>query len=65
MECVNARVTRFRSQPGLRAAGPGAGGRPGNFAFLMYPCAMTPSGQKDALDPAQFHYEISSREIQM
>ena len=44
---------------------PGAGGRPGNFAFLMYPCAMTPSGQKDALDPAQFHYEISSREIQM
>jgi transglutaminase-like putative cysteine protease len=42
---------------------PGADGRPMNFAFLMYPCAFTASGQPNALDPARFRYEITSREI--
>ncbi len=31
--------------------------------FLMYPCAMTPNGQADCLDPASFRYEITSREV--
>jgi transglutaminase-like putative cysteine protease len=42
---------------------PGAGKRTPNFAFLMYPCAFTTNGQPDALDPARFHYEITSREV--
>jgi transglutaminase-like putative cysteine protease len=42
---------------------PGAGQDRPNFAFLMYPCAITASGQPDALDPARFRYEIASREI--
>ena len=42
---------------------PGAGQEKSNFAFLMYPCAMTAEGQPDALDPARFRYEITSREI--
>jgi transglutaminase-like putative cysteine protease len=42
---------------------PGAGHEQSNFAFLMYPCAMTAKGQPNALDPARFKYEITSREI--
>jgi transglutaminase-like putative cysteine protease len=42
---------------------PGAGQQLSNFAFLMYPCAFTAKGQLDALDPARFRYEITSREI--
>lgn len=34
-----------------------------NFAFLMYPCAFTTTGQPDCLDPGRFKYEITSREI--
>ncbi|WP_419899536.1 transglutaminase-like domain-containing protein [Roseomonas sp. USHLN139] len=34
-----------------------------NFAFLMYPCAFTPAGQPDCLDPASFRYAISAREL--
>jgi len=42
---------------------PGAGERVPNFAFLMYPCTFTGTGQPDTLDPARYHYEITSREI--
>ncbi len=42
---------------------PDAGTRRPNFAFLMYPCAFTSTGQPDCLDPAAFHYEITSREL--
>jgi transglutaminase-like putative cysteine protease len=42
---------------------PGAGAEQPNFAFLMYPCAITANGQPDPLNPAGFHYEISAREI--
>jgi Transglutaminase-like superfamily len=42
---------------------PGAGGRKSNFAFLMYPCALTATGQPDTLDPANFRYEINAREL--
>jgi hypothetical protein len=41
----------------------GAGKRTPNFVFLMYPCAFTSNGQPDALDPARFRYEITSREV--
>jgi transglutaminase-like putative cysteine protease len=41
---------------------PGAGQQPPNFSFLMYPCAFTTAGQPNALDPARFRYEITSRE---
>lgn len=34
-----------------------------NFAFLMYPCAFTATGQPDCLDPARFRYEITAREL--
>lgn len=37
--------------------------RPMNANFLMYPCAMTPAGELDCLDPANFRYEIASREL--
>ena len=36
-----------------------------NFAFLMYPCAFTTSGQPDCLDPAHFRYELTSREVKI
>ncbi len=42
---------------------PGAGQEKSNFSFLMYPCAITATGQPDALDPARFKYEITSREL--
>ncbi len=42
---------------------PGAGQEKTNFAFLMYPCAITAKGQPNSLDPARFRYEITSREI--
>ncbi len=42
---------------------PGAGGQRPNFAFLMYPCAFTATGQPNCLDPARFRYEITSREL--
>ena len=42
---------------------PNSGDRRPNFTFLMYPCAFTSTGQPDCLDPAQFQYEIRSREI--
>jgi transglutaminase-like putative cysteine protease len=35
-----------------------------NFPFLMYPCAFTPAGQPDCLDPHGFAYEITSREVE-
>jgi Transglutaminase-like superfamily len=41
----------------------GASGAISNFAFLMYPCAFTATGQPDCLDPAHFRYEITSREL--
>jgi transglutaminase-like putative cysteine protease len=34
-----------------------------NFAFLMYPCAFTATGQPNCLDPAHFRYDITSREV--
>ena len=43
------------------------GAEPGhvpNFPFLMYPCAFTPAGQPDCLDPHGFAYEITSREVE-
>jgi transglutaminase-like putative cysteine protease len=43
---------------------PGAGRDKSNFAFLMYPCAITATGQADALDPARFQYQIIAREVQ-
>ena len=42
---------------------PDSGARRPNFTFLMYPCAFTSMGQPDCLDPAQFHYEITSHEL--
>lgn len=43
---------------------PGAGEQQKpNFAFLMYPCAFTSAGQPDCLNPPQFAYEITSREV--
>ncbi len=42
---------------------PGAGQDRPNFAFLMYPCAFTATGQPNGLDPARFQYEITSREL--
>jgi transglutaminase-like putative cysteine protease len=42
---------------------PGSGQEKSNFSFLMYPCAITATGQPDALDPAHFQYEITSREL--
>ena len=42
---------------------PGAGQQRPNFAFLMYPCASTVTGQPNCLDPARFRYEITSQEL--
>ena len=42
---------------------PGSGWDKPNFSFLMYPCAITATGQPDALDPVRFRYEISAREL--
>ncbi|WP_159995876.1 transglutaminase family protein [Roseomonas sp. 18066] len=43
---------------------PGAlGQQKPNFAFLMYPCAFTPAGQPDCLDPSSFRYAITAREV--
>ena len=42
---------------------PGANGQKSNFAFLMYPCALTTIGQPNTLDPGSFRYEITAREI--
>jgi hypothetical protein len=35
----------------------------GSIGFLMYPQAETKAGLLDCLDPDNFKYEISSREI--
>jgi transglutaminase-like putative cysteine protease len=40
---------------------PGSSGVP--VGFLMYPQAETDSGRLDSLDPDNFHYEITAREI--
>ena len=40
---------------------PGSSGAPVNF--LMYPQAETADGRLDCLDPDNFKYEISAREI--
>ena len=40
---------------------PGSSGRP--VGFLMYPQAETGSGRLDCLDPDNFKYEITSREV--
>lgn len=37
--------------------------RPMDENFLMYPCAMTPKGELNQLDPAGFRYSITSKEI--
>jgi transglutaminase-like putative cysteine protease len=37
--------------------------RPMEENFLMYPCAMTPKGELDQLDPAGFRYSITSKQI--
>lgn len=42
---------------------PGAAGQRPNFAFLMYPCAFTVTGQPNCLDPSSFRYEITAREV--
>jgi transglutaminase-like putative cysteine protease len=40
---------------------PGSSGPP--LHFFMYPQAETSEGRQDSLDPANFHYEITSREL--
>jgi hypothetical protein len=40
---------------------PGSSGAP--VAFLMYPQAETSEGRIDCLDPDNFRYEITSREV--
>jgi hypothetical protein len=40
---------------------PGASGPP--LVFFMYPQAETADGRLDCLDPANFKYEITSREV--
>ena len=40
---------------------PGSSGAP--VGFLMYPQAETADGRLDSLDPDNFHYEITAREI--
>jgi len=40
---------------------PGSNGAP--VGFFMYPQAETPEGRLDSLDPDNFKYEITSREI--
>jgi transglutaminase-like putative cysteine protease len=40
---------------------PGGSGAP--LPFLMYPQAQTANGRLDSLDPANFQYEITSKEI--
>ena len=40
---------------------PGSSGLP--VGFLMYPQAETESGRLDSLDPDNFRYEITAREI--
>jgi transglutaminase-like putative cysteine protease len=42
---------------------PGAGAQTPNFGFLMYPCAFTESGTPDCLDPPNFQYRITAREL--
>ncbi len=42
---------------------PGAKAKKPDFAFLMYPCAVTEKGNLPCLDPAKFQYEITSREL--
>jgi len=42
---------------------PGAGGQTPDFAFLMYPCALTAEGQPDCLEPGRFRYQITSRAL--
>ena len=43
---------------------PGSDGphRP-EFAFLMYPYALTSEGNRPCTDPASFRYEITSSEL--
>ena len=40
---------------------PGSSGPP--LHFFMYPQAETDEGRLDSLDPANFHYEMTSREL--
>src|SRR5262249_6525770 len=40
---------------------PGSNGAP--VAFLMYPQAETSAGRLDSLDPDNFHYEITAKQI--
>ena len=42
---------------------PGAGSPKPDFAFLMYPHAVTEKGPLPCLDPAHFQYKITSREL--
>jgi transglutaminase-like putative cysteine protease len=37
--------------------------RPIASNFLMYPCAMTATDERDCLDPANFRYRITAREV--
>ena len=52
----------YNSATDIALPGLGAHQTP-NFAFLMYPCAFTTTGQPDCLDPAHFRYEIAAREL--
>jgi hypothetical protein len=40
---------------------PGSAGKP--VGFLMYPQAETAAGRLDSLDPDNFRYEITAREV--
>jgi transglutaminase-like putative cysteine protease len=52
----------YNSATDIVLPGAAAEQRP-NFAFLMYPCAFTASGEANCLDPAGFRYDIAAREI--
>jgi len=52
----------YNSATDVELPGAAAGQRP-NFAFLMYPCAFTASGQPNCLDPSHFRYEITAHEV--
>jgi transglutaminase-like putative cysteine protease len=52
----------YNSATDIVLPGAAATQRP-NFAFLMYPCAFTATGEPNCLDPAGFRYEIAAREV--
>lgn len=52
----------YNSATSVELPGAAADQKP-SFAFLMYPCAFTSAGQVDCLNPAQFRYAITTREV--